>query len=152
MPELEHWPTSRLLSTAARLVEQGWNEQLRSLDLTYPAVIALEALAATGPITQTRLAHVIRVQGQTIGPTLHKLESQGYISRRHAPGDRRSQYVSITDEGKDLLERARSLERIMLANFSIDPSELRDPLENIVHNAGNRIGTAETFPTSNPNG
>ncbi|WP_369745656.1 MarR family winged helix-turn-helix transcriptional regulator [Paenarthrobacter sp. AMU7] len=132
MPDVKHWPTSRLLSTAARLIEQGWNEKLRSLGLTYPAVIALDAVAATGPITQTALAEVIHVRGQTLGPTLHRLESQGYINRLHAPGDRRSQYVSITDAGNGMLREAHALERAVLEDFDVDPGGLWEELESIV--------------------
>ncbi|WGM22861.1 MarR family transcriptional regulator (plasmid) [Paenarthrobacter sp. OM7] len=130
MPDVKRWPTSRLLYTAARLVEQGLNEKLRNLGLTYPSVIALDALAATGPITQAGLADVIYVRAQTLGPTLQKLESQGHIDRR--PGNRNSHYVSITDAGKRLLHEARALELEVLAKFDVNPDGLRDELENIV--------------------
>ncbi|YCK79750.1 MarR family transcriptional regulator (plasmid) [Arthrobacter sp. D3-18] len=133
MPDVKRWPTSRLLYTAARLVEQGLNRKLRNLGLTYAAVIALDAVAATGPITQAGLAHVIHVRAQTLGPTLLKLESRGYINRR--PGNRNSHYVSITDTGKQLLHEAHALELEVLADFDVDPDGLRDELENIVLNA-----------------
>ena len=34
---LDDWPTGRLLSTAARLVEHSWEKVLRSQDMTHAA-------------------------------------------------------------------------------------------------------------------
>ena len=42
------WPTNRLLSTAARLVEHAWNESLASLGITHAGVMVLDVLQAEG--------------------------------------------------------------------------------------------------------
>ena len=87
------------MSTAARLVEHAWNEKLGDIGLTHAGVIALDVLAANGPMTQASLAQIVRVQAQTIGKTLMRLEAYGYVVRQRSQSDRRSQVVSITAAG-----------------------------------------------------
>jgi MarR family transcriptional regulator, organic hydroperoxide resistance regulator len=132
MPDIERWPTGRLLSTAARLVEHAWDENLRSIGLTHAGVIALEVLSATGPITQTALAQIVRVQAQTMGQTLSRLETHGHISRRRSSEDRRVHVVSLTDAGREALERAVESEQQVLAQVSIDTSMFRQELKVVV--------------------
>ena len=76
------WPTNRLLSTAARLVEHAWNEELASLGVTHAGVMALDVLHSKGSMTQAQLAQEVRVQAQTMGKTLHRLEAHGVPRRR----------------------------------------------------------------------
>jgi DNA-binding MarR family transcriptional regulator len=126
------WPTGRLLSTAARLVEHAWNEKLGDIGLTHAGVIALDVLAAKGPLTQSVLAQIVRVQAQTIGKTTQRLEAHGYVRRQRSESDRRSQVVSITDAGTSAREKARKLERSVLASAAVDADKLRTELRAIV--------------------
>lgn len=132
MPDMERWPTSRLLSTAARLVELAWNDKLRPLGLTYPAVLTLDALASAGPITPGELARSVRVQAQTMGPLLTRLESRGYIRRQPNRFDRRSQLIFITDVGRTLLEQSHRQENTVLSAIDLDSAGLREELLAIV--------------------
>lgn len=132
MPDMDRWPTSRLLSTAARLVELAWNEKLRPLGLTYPAVLTLDAVATGGPITPGKLAQNVRVQAQTMGPLLNRLEARGYILKEPNRFDRRSQLVSITPLGLDLLEQTHGQENSVLSTINLDSEGLRDELMAIV--------------------
>ncbi|MCX2748367.1 MarR family transcriptional regulator [Arthrobacter sp. MI7-26] len=138
MPDIERWPTGRLLSTAARLVEHAWDENLRSIGLTHAGVIAMEVLAATGPITQTTLAQIVRVQAQTMGQTLNRLEAHGHITRHRGSEDRRVHVVSLTDAGTDALERAAESEQQVLAQVSIDTSMFRHELKVLVRELAGR--------------
>ena len=138
MPDIRLWPTGRLLSTAARLVEHAWNEKLGDIGLTHAGVIALDVLAANGPMTQSSLAQIVRVQAQTIGKTLMRLEAHGYVSRQRSQSDRRSQVVSITGAGTSAREQARDLERTVLATADVDTDMLRAELQTIVRALASR--------------
>lgn len=138
MPDIERWPTGRLLSTAARLVEHAWDENLRSIGLTHAGVIAMEVLSATGPITQTTLAQIVRVQAQTMGQTLNRLEAHGHISRRRSSEDRRVHVVSLTEAGVQALERAVESEQQVLAQLSIDNAMFRQELKALVRELADR--------------
>lgn len=99
----------RLITLAARLVQRRQDDALAPLGLTRAAVIALEGLAA-GPLNQEQLADVVRVQSQTLGRVLTRLEASGHVSRNRHAADRRQFKVELTQAGKAALEAARQAE------------------------------------------
>ncbi|MCU1516313.1 MAG: MarR family transcriptional regulator [Pseudarthrobacter sp.] len=139
---MDHWPTGRLLSTAARLVEHSWNEKLGAIGLTHAGVIAIEVLDAQGPMTQAQLAQYVRVQAQTMGKTLSRLESHGHIVRVRSTSDRRSHVVSLTEQGKEAVAAAVEMERSVLASASIDPDLLRQELQAVVRELASQFATS----------
>ncbi len=132
MPDMDRWPTGRLLSTAARLVEHSWNEKLGAIGLTHAGVIAIEVLSSNGPMTQAQLAQLVRVQAQTMGKTLSRLETHGHITRVRSNSDRRSHVVSLTEQGREAATAAVDMERAVLAASSVDPDVLRQELQSVV--------------------
>lgn len=130
------WPTNRLLSTAARLVEHAWNESLASLGITHAGVMALDVLQAEGSMTQAQLAHKVRVQAQTMGKTLHRLEVHGHITRSKNVRDRRSHVVSISPEGEKVLEIASKLENDLLGEGTLVDENLHRSLAEIISTLG----------------
>lgn len=141
---MDRWPTGRLLSTAARLVEHSWNEKLGAIGLTHAGVIAIEVLAAQGPMTQAQLAQYVRVQAQTMGKTLSRLETHGHIARVRSTSDRRSQVVSLTERGKEAVTAAVEMERSVLAAASIDPDVLRQELQAVVRELASQFASPST--------
>jgi DNA-binding MarR family transcriptional regulator len=99
----------RLITLAARLVQRRQDDALAPLGLTRAAVIALEGLAA-GPLNQEQLAEVVRVQSQTLGRVLTRLEGSGHITRIRQTTDRRQFKVELTDLGRAALDAARQAE------------------------------------------
>ncbi|WP_240974908.1 MarR family winged helix-turn-helix transcriptional regulator [Crystallibacter degradans] len=145
MQDLNNWPTPRLLSTAARLVEHAWDEKLAALGLTHAGVTALQVLDADGPMAQARLAAKIRVQASTMGKTLSRLEAHGHVTRVTNPADRRSQQVAVTGLGKTALDQSRELERDLTNGADPGVEELRDRMADIIRMLGSaRWG--ETMP------
>ncbi|GLB68719.1 MarR family winged helix-turn-helix transcriptional regulator [Arthrobacter mangrovi] len=136
MPDLNNWPTARLLSTAARLVEHAWDEQLASLGLTHAGRIALEVLDAGGPMVQAAVAAGVRVQAQTMGKTLSRLQAHGHITRVPNQADRRSHRVAVSDLGRAVLVRARELELTLAPGGDADAVELRDKLAAVIRRLG----------------
>ena len=74
------WSLGRLLSMAARLVEQEWNGWLASRDMTHAGLLALHALRS-GPRAQRELAAASMVEEQTMSKVLDRLERAGYVTR-----------------------------------------------------------------------
>ncbi|MDQ0028464.1 MarR family winged helix-turn-helix transcriptional regulator [Arthrobacter bambusae] len=151
MPDLNDWTTPRLLSTAARLVEHAWNEELAVLGLTHAGVIALEVLDAEGSMVQARLSAKVRVQAQTMGQTLSRLEAHGHISRERSHHDGRSQRVAVSESGRTALVKARALDRKLPPRDEIGAEELRDKLVVVIRWLGSaRWGeeAPESVPTA----
>ena len=136
MQDRNQWPTNRLLSTAARLVEHAWNENLASLGVTHAGVMALDVLRSEGSMTQAQLAHQVRVQAQTMGKTLHRLEVHGHITRSKNEQDRRSHVVSISQAGERVLEDAAGFERGLLGAGDESDEQFRRRLAEIISSLG----------------
>lgn len=132
------WPTNRLLSTAARLVEHAWNDSLASFGLTHAGVMALDVLRTEGAMTQAQLAQKVRVQAQTMGKTLHRLEVHGHITRSKNAHDRRSHVVAIAPAGESALSEAARLEKDLVAEGAPEEEQLRRSLVKIITSLGGK--------------
>lgn len=93
------WATGRLLSTAARLVEQRWNEGLAAHGLTHAGFGVLAHLLQQ-PLSQHEVAARTKVEDQTMSRTLDRLERAGHVDRSPDPADRRRRLVRLTDAGR----------------------------------------------------
>lgn len=127
---MSRWPTGRLLSTAARLVEHAWVDALDSLGLTHAGLIALHLLD-TGPLSQTELARAARVETQTMSRTVERLERQGFVVREPDARDRRRQVVTRTESGTRAWGATRTLEAEVFPDLE-DPTALRETLLAII--------------------
>lgn len=136
MPDMDQWPTGRLLSTAARLVEHAWNERLATIGVTHAGIIALDVLAAQGPMTQARLAGIVKVQAQTMGKTLARMEAHGHVRRVRNTLDRRSHLVSLTEAGREAIGEAHTMEEGLLDRSGSNPEELRASLRKVIRSLG----------------
>jgi DNA-binding MarR family transcriptional regulator len=127
------WPTGRLLSTAARLVEHAWTDALEQQGLTHAGLIALHLLEGDS-LSQTELARRARVENQTMSRTIERLEREGFVSRAPDPSDRRRQVVTRTDAGTVVFERTRMLEAEVFPPLG-DPEVLRTTLLEIIRSS-----------------
>jgi DNA-binding MarR family transcriptional regulator len=110
LEDVASWPTGRLLSVAARLLEARFDDVLATYDLTHAGLIALHHLES-GPHTQRELATLCRVTDQTMSRTIERLGRTGFLARSTDPGDRRRTVARLTDAGRQVLAAARREER-----------------------------------------
>ncbi|MEU9833152.1 MarR family transcriptional regulator [Streptosporangium sp. NPDC048047] len=108
--DIHSWPTGRLLSVAARLVEGRFGDFLTAHDLTHAGLIALHHLME-GRLSQRELATLCRVTDQTMSKTIERLRRAGYVTRETDGRDRRRLLVQITPGGREVLAKARREER-----------------------------------------
>jgi DNA-binding MarR family transcriptional regulator len=132
MPEdaIADWPTGRLLSTAARLVEHAWAEALEKRGLTHAGLIVLHLLER-GPLSQTELASRARVETQTMSRTIERLEREGLVSRFTDAADKRRHVVSRTAAGTRAWTESRTLEAEVFPDLG-SPDALRATLLEII--------------------
>jgi MarR family transcriptional regulator, organic hydroperoxide resistance regulator len=141
------WSLGRLLSMAARLVEQEWNSWLASRDLTHAGLLALHALRS-GPRTQRELAAASMVEEQTMSKVLDRLERAGYVTRERDPADRRRLVVRRTPAGEQAYQAAIDADvanTIVTARLD-DPGAFRGELVQLI--AGLLAARGETVPDS----
>lgn len=108
--DVHSWPTGRLLSVAARMVEGRFDAVLAGLDLTHAGMITLHHVV-TAPLAQRELAVLCRVTDQTMSRTAERLERSGFLRRYPDEHDRRRTLVAITPAGRKVLRAARREER-----------------------------------------
>jgi DNA-binding MarR family transcriptional regulator len=108
--DVDSWPTGRLLSVAARLVEGRFDRFLAGWHLTHAGLIVLHHLVA-GPLAQRELARLCRVTDQTMSRTIERLARTGHVARTPDGRDRRRTLTAITADGMDALAAARREER-----------------------------------------
>lgn len=128
------WPTGRLLSMAARLVEQSWEHVLREYELSSAGLVVLHVVAK-GPATQREIAKACRVTDQTASRTVERLERLGYVDRTVDARDERRKSVTSTAKGQrvyaELLDRERTDPALIAAIGDQEP-ELRRLLIDLI--------------------
>ncbi|GAB3557606.1 hypothetical protein GCM10027405_02660 [Arthrobacter alkaliphilus] len=114
---------------------------MASVGLTHAGVIVLDVLsAAEEPMSQAMIAQRVRVQDQTMGKTLSRLEGRRYIQRQRSPSDRRSQAVSITSLGARVIKEAREVDPTALTRAVVDGDKLREELQTIILTLASQTG------------
>ncbi|SFQ58837.1 DNA-binding transcriptional regulator, MarR family [Amycolatopsis arida] len=138
----ETWPTSRLLSVAARVVEARWAMLLETLGLTHAGLVALHHLGEDA-LAQRALARRCRVTDQTISRTVDRLVRSGFAERTADPADRRRQLVRPTPAGRAVYTRAADTERTdpVVTNAIGDDAAFRERLLTIIRRLGESDGS-----------
>jgi DNA-binding MarR family transcriptional regulator len=116
------WHIGRLLTAAARMLERAFDADIAELGITHAGFRVLDALG-DGPLPQHALAIRCQVQAQTLSRILDGLERDGHVLRQRDDQDRRRVLVHSTEEGDDLLKRARSLS---VDRLDVFPSDQED--------------------------
>src|SRR5215211_1372022 len=89
------WAITR---TARRLRQQA------GTDLGPSQTAALATVERHGPLTPSELAEVERIQRPTATRIVARLEEAGLVERVADPADKRSFTVSVTRDGRDLMQ------------------------------------------------
>jgi len=90
------------------LVQRIRQTQAVEGDLTSPETSALARLDRTGPTTAAELARLERISPQSMGATVAALEERGLVGRAPDPADGRRSILSLSADGRALLQRRRS--------------------------------------------
>jgi len=64
----------------------------------------LRVLAQRGELNQLELSKRVGIASTTAVPALDSMEKRGFLKRTRDPKDRRKYYVSLTDDGKRLVD------------------------------------------------
>jgi DNA-binding MarR family transcriptional regulator len=86
----------------------------------------LGRLDREGPSSISDLAARERIRPQSMAQTVHDLESDGLVSRRPDPADRRRAFVELTAAGLELLRTTRAGRETWLTDVlerELDPAE-----------------------------
>jgi DNA-binding MarR family transcriptional regulator len=129
------------LSTTGYAVSRCFHEILDPLDLEPRDFALLRAVRAAEGLSQQALAERMRILPSRMVAFIDALEARGLLERRHSREDRRTRALHLTDEGRDLLDRAFALalghERNICADLS---AEEREQLLGLLQRVALRLG------------
>lgn len=121
--------------------------ELAPLGLTHPRWTALWKLSQLGGhLSQKTLAEALEIELPSLMRTLGLLEEQGLIERHSCSQDKRARIVTLTPEGKALLDqiedRIIGVRRDLLAGISQkELTQFEDIVHRISANALSKIGS-----------
>ncbi|WP_306370503.1 MarR family winged helix-turn-helix transcriptional regulator [Nocardiopsis sp. CC223A] len=101
--------TWRTFLAAVHLLDASLDRQLRrdsGLPHTYYQVLAMLSEAPERALSMTGLARLLRSSPSRLSHAAAKLEDDGLIRRFRRPGDRRTTFAELTEEGARVLEAA----------------------------------------------
>lgn len=103
---------------------------LEATGLTLPQIIAVKAVAHSGPLTVTALAREISATKSTVVGIVDRLEAQGLLERRRSADDRREVLVAFAPSAAGRVSSIRSLvDSAFAAAFAGAPPEALSALE-----------------------
>lgn len=112
------------LYTAARLVMQAYYPYFEPLGITYPQYLVLLVLWEKDGQPVNDIARLLHLETNTVTPLLQRMEKQGLVTRTRGKEDTRQRIVSLTQQGKDMEEKAKDIPNCLA-------QQLSDKLEDI---------------------
>ena len=112
------------LYACAKEVVRRYREPLDQLGLTYTQYVVMMAFWEYGCMTEKRLGSIVRLDSGTLTPLLKRLEKLGLVTRSRHQHDERNLFVSLTEAGEALKEKAVEVPRKMAGCIDLPFNEL----------------------------
>ena len=136
------------------LLADHLNRQLRrDAGLTHADYALLSHLSSAPDrsLGMSELAHRLKITRSRLTHAVTRLQEAGYVDRREDPASRRNQLAILTEQGRELLERAAPghVEAVRRAVFdALTPDQVRQLTEigEAISEALQREDTAESGP------
>ena len=112
------------LSVASRNVIALYRPVLEPLGLTHPQYLVMLTLWERDSLTVKQIGQLLSLDPATLSPLLKRLERAGLIRRERHPADERALAVTLTDEGRELRERAVPVPPQIVERLGMDIDDL----------------------------
>ncbi|WP_433772903.1 MarR family winged helix-turn-helix transcriptional regulator [Bacillus wiedmannii] len=112
----------------SREVTRFYRPYLEEMSITYPQYITLLVLWEQDGLTVKEIGERLFLDSGTLTPMLKRMESLKLVKRVRSKEDERKVYIELTEQGKDLKEKACSLPTTMATNLGITEQEYRSLL------------------------
>ncbi|MDE1236896.1 MULTISPECIES: MarR family transcriptional regulator [Vibrio] len=112
------------LYSASNAMGRAYQPLLKTLDLTYLQYIVMMVLWEEQSINVKQLGRRIHLDSGTLTPLLKRLETKGYVSRTRSQEDERIRIISVTEQGTELREKAKTIPVEMMGMSKMNIEEL----------------------------
>ncbi|WP_279571450.1 MarR family transcriptional regulator [Streptomyces sp. 8K308] len=111
------------LYAASRAVTNRYRPLLEGLGLTYPQYLVLLVLWEHGTVPIKDIGAALQLDYGTLTPLIKRLESAGLVRRERRPDDERTVLVTVTEQGQELRERARTVPTAIGDAMGLTPAQ-----------------------------
>ncbi|HEY7801726.1 MAG TPA: MarR family winged helix-turn-helix transcriptional regulator [Dehalococcoidia bacterium] len=101
-------PIGLHIAQVAKAINRAFDDALADAGASLPVWLVLIALKSGAVASQRQLAAAVGIEAATLSYHLGGMESDGYITRRRDPENRRVHLVQLTPEGDALFLRLRA--------------------------------------------
>ena len=113
------------LYAAARRVTGLYTPWLKELGITYTQYITFLVLWEKDGITVGEICERLMLDNGTVSPLLKKMESAGYITRTRSADDDRIVVITLTEQGRELQEKAKNIPEKVGECIDLPPEKAR---------------------------
>ena len=94
------------LYACAKEVVRQYRKPLDEIGLTYTQYVVMMVLWENGGMTEGELGKRVHLDSGTLAPLLKRLEKQGLVNRIRPDNNERKLFLTLTEEGEALKEKA----------------------------------------------
>lgn len=98
---------------------------LNDIDLTYPQYVTMMILWEHKKLHFKEISSKLKMKTGTLTPILNKLESNGYLEKIKDEYDDRKIYISITEKGIELQDKAKDIPRRIAENLNLEEEDYK---------------------------
>ena len=130
------------LYACAKEIVRQYRKPLEEIGLTYTQYVVMMVLWEHGGMTEGELGKMVQLDSGTLAPLLKRLEKQGLVSRVRPEENERKLFISLTEEGEALKEKALSVPQAMRSCIDLPEEELLE-LKRLLEKALGRMRQCE---------
>ena len=112
------------LYACAKEVVRQYRKPLEELGLTYTQYLVMMVLWQYGGMTEGELGKKLCLDSGTLAPLLKRLEKQGLVNRVRPESNERKLFLSLTERGGALREKALAVPAAMQGCLDLEPEEV----------------------------
>ena len=112
------------LYACAKEIVRLYRKPLEKLGLTYTQYVVMMVLWEHGGMTEGELGKKVHLNSGTLAPLLKRLEKQGYINRIRKENNENRLFLSLTEQGDLLRNKAINVPREMDGCIPLSKEEL----------------------------
>jgi len=112
------------LYACAKEVIRQYREPLEELNLTYTQYVVMMVLWEHGGMTEGELGKIVHLDSGTLAPLLKRLEKQGLVNRVRPENNERKLFLSLTEQGQALREKALAVPTAMQGCLDLEPEDM----------------------------
>ncbi len=109
----------------SRLIIRAYQDDLDTLGITYPQYLVMMVLWENDGLTVNEIATKLILNTNTITPLLKRMETLELLTRTQSETDQRKVLISLTEQGKEMREKAAEIPHRLLQKLNIETTDTK---------------------------